>query len=117
MKKIVLKSAFAIACVAAASVSGFKAYEQHNKNVAAANMLLAENVEALSSGDGLLDSLMGLLGYQPKEEKQYPYMTMGGCYKTITMNGKTQRVPGQQYVCRTCNTENTCILPIPNDCQ
>lgn len=51
MKRIVVKSALAITCIVAASVSGFKAYEQHNKNVAAANMLLAENVEALSSGD------------------------------------------------------------------
>ena len=51
MKKNVLKSAFAITCVVAASVSSFKAYDQHDKNVAAANMLLAENVEALSQGD------------------------------------------------------------------
>ncbi len=47
MKRLVVKSAFAISCIVAASVSGFKAYEQHIKNVADANMLLAENVEAL----------------------------------------------------------------------
>ena len=56
MKKSVFKSAFAIACVVAASVSGFKAYDQHNKNVAAASMLLAENVEALSDGDSWYES-------------------------------------------------------------
>ena len=40
MKQKNVKTAFAIACVVAASVSSFKAYDQHNKNVAAANMLL-----------------------------------------------------------------------------
>ena len=77
MKKSVFKSAFAIACVVAASVSGFKAYDQNNKNVAAANMLLAENVEALSAGDGILDTIIGLFGYEPK--KEYQYETMGPC--------------------------------------
>ena len=51
MKKNVFKSAFAIACVVAASMGGFKAYDQHNKNVAAANLLFTENVEALSGPD------------------------------------------------------------------
>ena len=56
MKRIVIKSAFAIVCIVAASVSCFKAYDQHNKNVAAANMLLAENVEALSDGDSWISN-------------------------------------------------------------
>ena len=37
-------------------MTGFKAYDQNNKNVAAANMLLAENVEALSDGDSWYES-------------------------------------------------------------
>ncbi len=51
MKRLVVKSAFAISCIVAASVSGFKAYEQNNKNEAAVKLLLTENVEALSEPD------------------------------------------------------------------
>ena len=53
MKKNVFKSAFAIACVVAASVSGIKAYNAANQSKT--DMLLAENVEALTVGDGFFD--------------------------------------------------------------
>ena len=49
MKKNVIKTAVAAVCVVAAGMGGFKAY-----NVAAqseTDMLLAENVDALSSGE------------------------------------------------------------------
>lgn len=46
MKKNVIKTAFAAVCVVAAGVSGMKAYNVANQSQT--NMLLAENVEALS---------------------------------------------------------------------
>ena len=119
MKQKNVKTAFAIACVVAASVSSFKAYDQHNKNVAAANMLLAENVEALSAGDGsIIDTIMGLFGYEPK--KEYQYKTMGASPFNY-MNRKTghmESTEGRQFVClNTTNDQATCILPNPNPCQ
>ena len=49
MKKNVIKMAFAAVCVVAAGVSGMKAYNVANQSEA--DMLFAENVEALSAGD------------------------------------------------------------------
>ena len=49
MKKNVIKMAFAAVCVVAAGVSGMKAYNAANQSEA--DMLLSENVEALSNGD------------------------------------------------------------------
>jgi len=46
MKKNVIKTAFAAVCVVAAGVSGMKAYNVANQSQT--NLLLAENVEALS---------------------------------------------------------------------
>ena len=49
MKKNVIKMAVAAVCVVAAGVSGMKAYNAANQSEA--NMLLSENVEAISAGD------------------------------------------------------------------
>ena len=49
MKKNVIKTAIAAVCVVAAGFGGVKAYNAANQSEA--DMLLAENVEALSSGD------------------------------------------------------------------
>lgn len=49
MKKNVIKMALAAVCVVAAGVSGMKAYDSANQSEA--DMLFAENVEALSAGD------------------------------------------------------------------
>lgn len=49
MKKNVIKMAFAAVCVVAAGVSGMKAYNVANQSEA--DMLLAENVEALSHNE------------------------------------------------------------------
>ena len=49
MKKNVIKMAVAAVCVVAAGISGMKAYNAANQSEA--DMLLSENVEALSSGD------------------------------------------------------------------
>lgn len=49
MKIFNVKTAIAVVCVVAASFGGMKAY--NNVNQSEADMLLAENVEALSSGD------------------------------------------------------------------
>ena len=48
MKKNVIKMAVAAVCVVAAGMGGMNAY---NANQSEADMLLSENVEALSSGD------------------------------------------------------------------
>lgn len=48
MKKT-MKTMVAVVCVAAAGMGGMKAYNTANQSEA--DMLLAENVEALSSGD------------------------------------------------------------------
>ncbi len=50
MKKKVIKTAIAAVCVVAAGVSGMKAYNFANQSQA--EMLLAENIDALSAGDG-----------------------------------------------------------------
>lgn len=50
MKKNVIKMAFAAVCVVAAGMGGMKAYNTANQSEA--DLLLAENVEALSAGDG-----------------------------------------------------------------
>lgn len=50
MKKNLVKTMVAAVCVVAAGMGGFKAYNAANQSEA--DMLLAENVEALSSGDG-----------------------------------------------------------------
>ena len=58
MKKKVIKTAFIAICVVAASLGGFKAY--HVTNLSKTDLLLAENVEALSSGEnnGVSDQIM-----------------------------------------------------------
>lgn len=50
MKKNVIKMAVAAVCVVAAGMGGMKAYNAANQSEA--DMLLSENVEALSLGDG-----------------------------------------------------------------
>ena len=52
MKKNSIRLAFAIACVVAAIVSGIKAYDASNQSEA--DLLLTENVEALSQGEGTI---------------------------------------------------------------
>lgn len=49
MKKNVIKMTFAAVCVVAAGVSGMKAYNAANQSEA--DMLFAENVEALSQNE------------------------------------------------------------------
>lgn len=50
MKKNVIKTAIAAVCVVAAGFGGVKAYNAANQSEA--DMLLAENAEALSAGEG-----------------------------------------------------------------
>ena len=49
MKKNVIKTVIAAVCVVAAGMGGMKAYNAANQSEA--DMLLSENVEALSAGD------------------------------------------------------------------
>ena len=61
MKTIILKAAFATACVVAAGMGGFKAYTASNQSES--SMLLAENVEALSDNDGDKGSMKDVARY------------------------------------------------------
>lgn len=123
MKKNFFKSAFAIACIAVASVSGFKAYDQHNKNVAATNMLLAENVEALSAGDGwgaVGSFLAGFFGGgdSSKEEKWYRADCNDPCQFYKHVNGRDELVNGTKKGC--CDTKAVtagCTIPNYNPCH
>ena len=49
MKKKIIKTTFVVVCVVAAGLSSMKVYNAANQSNE--NMLLAENVEALSSGE------------------------------------------------------------------
>lgn len=107
MKKNLFKSAFAIACVAAASVSGFISYDQHNKNVAATSMLCKENVEALSDNDSWFWSSTYIQKhYTPALEE---------CCITEVVNGQTIRRNGVTHTCQiSLNPYATCDF---NDCK
>ena len=108
MKKSVFKSAFAIACVVAASVSGFKAYEQRNKNVAAVNMLLAENVEALSQADN------------GEAKSDNTKVVSNGLEKTkvdCTRLNNGKKVNGKVWTCMPIKKPGQCTLSIPNPCS
>lgn len=50
MTKIFIKTAIAAVCIVATGMGGMKAYNAANQSES--NMLLSENVEALSAGDG-----------------------------------------------------------------
>lgn len=52
MKKNALKTMVAAVCVVAASMGGMKAYNA--TSLSEANMILEENVEALSAGEGTI---------------------------------------------------------------
>lgn len=68
MKKNVIKTAFAAVCVVAAGVSGMKAYNVANQSQT--NMLLAENVEALSDAIEDLESELVMIYPCFSEENQ-----------------------------------------------
>ena len=108
MKKNVLKSAFAITCVVAASMGGFKAYEQHNKNVATVNMLLAENVEALSQADN------------GEAKSDNTKVVSNGLERTkvdCTRLNNGRKINGKVLTCMPIKKPGQCILPIPNPCS
>lgn len=122
MKKSVLKSAFAITCIAAASVSGFKAYDQHDKNVAAANMLLAENVEALSVGDSWASAIgsfvAGLFTGGGNQEKWYRAQCNEPCTLWKKINGRDTQIEGARKGCEDTKAETAgCTIPNYNPCR
>ncbi len=107
MKKSVIKSAFAVVCVVAASMTGFKAYEQNN-NLSAANMLLAENVEALSQPEGDEAQSDNTRVVRQGQEK-----TKVDCKRLV--NGKKEN--GKRWDCVSITKPGECILPYPNPCS
>ena len=71
MKKNVFKTMVAAVCVVAAGMGGMKAYNAGNQSEA--NVLLAENVEALSAGDGTVS-----VGYLCVQSSTYVCYIGGG---------------------------------------
>ncbi|MDO4959818.1 MAG: NVEALA domain-containing protein [Prevotellaceae bacterium] len=69
MKKNVIKTAIAAVCVAAAGMGGMKAYNAANQSES--NMLLAENVEALTAGESLGDCVESQCGFGAYESCYY----------------------------------------------
>ena len=63
MKKNVFKTMVAAVCVVAAGMGGMKAYNAGNQSEA--NMLLSENVEALSEGDYYRETCNAHCTYSP----------------------------------------------------
>lgn len=83
MKKNVMKTMVAAVCVAAAGMGGFQAYNAADQSEA--DMLLAENVEALSNGDDF-----DWKSYN--EVKQCPFSSTDDC--TYEYNGQTETREG-----------------------
>ena len=78
MKKKVIKMAVAAVCVVAAGMGGMKAYNAANQSEA--NMLLQENVEALSAGDDALDcQAIGCRTGGGEECTYYPWLGIWWC--------------------------------------
>ena len=70
MKKNVIKMAVAAVCVVAAGMGGMKAYNAANQSET--DMLLSENVEALSAGDNGVGYICPGTGSCPVGGKEYP---------------------------------------------
>ena len=79
MKKNVMKTMAAAICVVAAGMGGVKAYSGTNQSDA--NMLLAENVEALSAGEGTVS-----VGYLCIQSSTYACYIGSGTYVTYNKN-------------------------------
>lgn len=128
MKKNVIKTVFAAVCVAAAGMSAFKAYDKHNENLAVADVLLAENVEALSAGDswlsGAINTITGIIGgiigggNGQSEEKWYRAECNEPCSFYKSINGKDALVNGTKKGCEDTKAQTAgCHIPNYNPCQ
>lgn len=117
MKKSV-KTAFAAVCVAVAGIGAFNAYDEQSKNLATSDVLLAENVEALSAGDGwgwLGDLVGGLLG--GSSDKWYRAQYNAPCQFHKSIDGKDTLVNGTKVGCENTKAETAgCTIPSPNPC-
>jgi len=79
MKKNIVKTMVATVCVVAAGMGGMKAYNAANQSKV--NMLLMENVEALSAGDGTVS-----VGYLCIQSSTYTCYIGGGDYLSRNKN-------------------------------
>lgn len=123
MKKI-LKTTFATVCVAVACIGAFNAYDEQNKNIATSEVLLAENVEALSSGDiwesvisGLVSGWSSLFG-GGSSEKWYLADCNEPCTFYKPVNGRDTLVNGTKKGCRETKAQTAgCTIPRYNPCH
>lgn len=88
MKKNFMKTAVAAVCVVAAGMGGFKAYSFANQSQA--NMLLAENVDALSDPDGSTNTDGGDNGTSTLAQGKWDFDRKDS--QTKTVNGKQTKV-------------------------
>lgn len=97
MKKTLLKTTFATACVVAVSMGCFKAYTASNQSES--SMLLAENVEALSYPDGDVDprciKTASQMGTRPCKESESTTITGQGGSVSGTVVGNRPVITGQ----------------------
>lgn len=85
-------------------MGGMKAYNTANQSEA--DLLLAENVEALSAGDEVKNDNTSVVTKGLEQAKVE-------CSRTI--NGKKEK--GNMLACIPINKPGKCILPYPNKCQ
>ena len=117
MKFFNVKTAIAAVCVVAAGFGGVKAYNVANQSEA--DLLLAENVEALSSGDVLQPVKTGKSTSKEKEkekEKRYQYIHIGICDEDGNVvcwdggskekDGAKHTSPHESHTCTDCDGSN-----------
>ena len=76
MKKNVMKTMVVVACVVAAGMGGFKAYNAANHS--AVKMFIAENVEALTAGESEGDCIESECGFGGYDSCYYDCGTIHG---------------------------------------
>lgn len=106
MKKNVIKTAVAVVCVVAAGMGGLRAYNVANQSQA--EMLLAENIDALSQGDYGDDGDYGdevpvTCYIEGKNDTRACTLTEA----VVGPNGRftTETYPGTECVCNTSKTK------------
>lgn len=96
MKKNVIKMAAAAICVVAAGMGGFNAYNVANQSTA--DLLLADNVEALSAGDSDEpgDTSSDFDFETAAMIRQCPFTSDISC--SYNYNGQTKNVSSRTYI-------------------
>lgn len=113
MKKNVFKTAFAAICVVAAGMGAFKTYDKYNDSLAVADVLLADNVEALSQYENDVADRDNT-----RVENKGDVTSKCACgTKKVYKNGAYVTVNKYKVVCETVNAKvHSCVIPNPNLC-